>query len=449
MRQAALRTMTALAGGIMLITAAGAAEPIAVKAGESLQAAIDRAPEGATLTLEPGVFAEAIVIAKPITLQGAGWDKTTIGPDQAAAISQKQKDEFFVALERTSDPQERARIAVAFATQTALPSVTVTGASGVTLSGLRVRGPLTQSDGRTLGQDTLVKIDGASATLADCALIGPFMNGVTGTNGSHLTIKGCLIAALWNTGVAAAPGTTLRLTDSDVRNCYSRCVTIGTDNAIVERCRISGSAWHGIRYDGCSPKILSNHIFANARSGIYASGRTAATVQNNVFWRNEMDAMSCWFDNADTIENNTIVGNLREGISVLGGSKPTLARNVFVGNPIAIACGKIANGRQAAAEGPMGTPKVEGNIFFKNPKPLQEASADKPLPPGNATDDPKLSTAAADFKLADDSPAKTANAGATPIAFASPFAVQQEETAMVPAADTRDYSQWKKSVAAR
>jgi hypothetical protein len=70
--------------------------------------------------------------------------------------------------------------------------------------------------------------------------------------------------------------------DSDVRNCYHRCVTLVTEEATVERCRISGSAWHGIRYDNCSPKILNNHIFGNARSGIYASGQTRATVVGNV-----------------------------------------------------------------------------------------------------------------------------------------------------------------------
>ena len=114
------------------------------------------------------------------------------------------------------------------------------------------------------------------------------MNGVTILDGSDLQIENSLVAALRGTGVAAGPGTKLRMCDSDVRNCYHRCVTLVTDLATIERSRISGSAWHGIRYDNCSPKILNNHIFGNARSGIYASGalrrRSPATCSGGMRW---------------------------------------------------------------------------------------------------------------------------------------------------------------------
>ena len=61
----------------------------------------------------------------------------------------------------------------------------------------------------------------------------------------------------------------------------------------LRRNRISGSAWHGIRYDGAKPLVEGNLIYGNARSGIYASGKTAAEVRGNLFWRNEHGGMSC------------------------------------------------------------------------------------------------------------------------------------------------------------
>jgi parallel beta-helix repeat protein len=263
-------------------------------------------------------------------------------------------------------------------------------------------------------------------------------------------IEKSLVAGVWGTGVVASRGAKLHVSDTDIRNCYHRCVTLTTDDATIERCRISGSAWHGIRYDDCSPKILSNHIFANARSGIYASGKTAATVRGNVFWKNEMDAMSCWFDNQDSVDGNTILGNLREGISVLGGSKTKLARNVFVQNPVAVEAGKIAARGQRPQSATTGEPMLQGNFFFKNPKDFAVADADKPLPPGNETADPKVGDAAANFRLAADSPARHANAGAAdPIAFASPFAIQPQEKSMIPESETRDYAKWKKVASAR
>ena len=51
------------------------------------------------------------------------------------------------------------------------------------------------------------------------------------------------------------------------------------------------------------------------------------------------------------------------------------------------------------------------------------------------------------FRLAADSPARQAHAGvADPIDVASPFAIQPEETGMIPDSDTRDYSKWKKQL---
>jgi nitrous oxidase accessory protein NosD len=425
-----------------------AAADIVVGAGQSVQAAVDDAPEGATITLAAGAFKESITITKSLTLQGAGWEKTMIGPDRTMPPSQKQKDEFFAALEATSDQQERAKIAVAFATRQAPPTLTVRKAKGVVLRGIKFRGP---PDGDAAGRITtasLVTFDNATGSISECAVIGPFMNGITILAGSEVKIEKSLVAALWGTGVAAGARTRLQMSECDVRNCYHRCVTLATDEATVERCRISGSAWHGIRYDNCSPKVLSNHIFGNARSGIYASGRTSATVRGNVFWRNEMDAMSCWFNNVDNIEGNTIVGNLREGIAVLGESKPNLVRNVFLDHPIAVTCNKVASSVQQLAESPSGDPRIAENFFFNNTSEVQDGKAAKPLPPSNRSADPKVGGAVNNFNLAADSPARKADAGAAdPIAFASPFAIQPEETSIIPDSETRDYSKWKKIAA--
>jgi parallel beta-helix repeat protein len=421
---------------------------IVVAAGHSVQEAIDKAPPGATIRLAAGAFKENIKLTKSLTLQGEGYEKTTIGPDSTVPLTQQKKDEFFAALEATSDPQERAKIAVAFVNGRPSPALTVKNAKGVVLRGIRFRGPAPDEVGEGVSSESLVSFVNATGSIRECAIVGPFMNGVTIRDGSDVLIENSLVAALWGTGVAAGPGTKLRICDSDIRNCYHRCITLVTDQATIERSRISGSAWHGIRYDNCSPKILNNHIFANARCGIYASGRTSATVVGNVFWRNEMDAMSCWFNNADTIEHNTVIGNLREGILVVGGSKPTLSRNLFARNPIAVACSKVASSGQQLAEAPGGAPRLLANFFFDNPKQFQEGEVAKPLPAGNQSADPKVAGAGDNFRLAADSPARLANAGAAdPIAFASPFPIQPEETSIIPDLDTRDYSKWKKAAA--
>ncbi|MEO6437258.1 MAG: right-handed parallel beta-helix repeat-containing protein, partial [Tepidisphaeraceae bacterium] len=377
---------------LLVCPLATSAAEIRVAAGESIQAAIDKAAAGDVITLAEGVFAERITLAKPITVQGAGWEKTLLKPAaKAGDKTQAEKLAFVDRLEGTGDPREQMRLMQEFLGGSAPPTVAVTSAKDVTLRGLRIGG-IAPTNVEMLTADALVHFKAApQAKMIDCAVVGPYMNGVAVTDGSEVEIKSTLVAALWGTGIAVYPGeqrgvgkpATLKLIESDVRNCYHRCVTIACEGTTIDHCRISGSAWHGVRYDHCSPTITSSHLFGSARCGIYASGKTAATVRNNVFWRNEMSAISCWFANADAIENNTMIENVREGIAVLGGAKPTLTRNVIVGNPIGVVCNQV-NGQENA--GP-GEPKLEKNLLWKNEKDLAKGDEVQPLPEGNVVAD--------------------------------------------------------------
>lgn len=445
-----LRCLTATALVLACaISTAHAAEEITVAAGESVQAAIDKAPEGSTIKLAAGEFRERLTIMKPLTLQGAGWEKTTLGPEKHVAYTQRQKDEFFAALEATQDKQERVRIAVAFATGQVPPTMTIKNTKGAVLRGIRFRAPLTGDPDGRLSNETMLTFDSASGTISECAVVGPFMNGVAVLAGSDVKIDKTLVAAMWGTGVAVARRAKLHLSESDVRNCYHRCVTIATDDATIETCRISGSAWHGVRYDRCSPTVRQNRIFGNARFGIYAAGGTKATVHGNVLARNEMSGMICWDDDQDSIEGNTVVDNVGQGIVVTGVAKPKVLKNIIVGSPSGVWCGQ-AKARDGALVGP-GEPELEKNVFWRNERHWGVMEESKPLPPGNVVADPKfIAPDDRNYALADDSPARELGAGvAEPIPLASPFAILPEEKSMIPDSETRDYSKWKKVAAAQ
>jgi len=200
-----------------------------------------------------------------------------------------------------------------------------------------------------------------------------------------------LVAAFWGTGVVIhgsseeTKASRIHLKDSAIRSCNHRGITLGRDcdNSIIERNWISGSAWHGIRYDSASPRIERNVIFGNARSGIYASGTTSAKVLKNLFAENEMSGISCWYNNTDTIRENIFVENTREAMGVLGNSKPEIDSNWFLDQDIAIRCSSISgdSGNPPA----VGTPKVTGNIFINVEKALISKGDDLDLPKGNQT----------------------------------------------------------------
>ncbi|MBN2270025.1 MAG: right-handed parallel beta-helix repeat-containing protein [Sedimentisphaerales bacterium] len=430
---------------------------------KSIQAAIDKAKPGSVIEIEPGRYQERVKINKPLTLAGAGWNKTTLiaGGLKANEFEQMQN---ILNLKMYSAKSQEQRDAVnkefeQFDSKCRTPTLLVTDTSDVVIKDLKLTLPAQHSDRETSAN--IVEFSGAQATMSGCAVMAGAVHGIQVYNGSNVEIRGCLVAAVWNTGIAVvggdAPGSA-KIIDCDIRNCHHRGITIGqgVGSAVVERCRISGSAWHGIRYDHTSPTITDNLIFENARSGIYASGQTAATVTNNVFYDNEMTGMSCWFLNRDTIEGNTFVDNMRSGLEVLGASKPTIRKNIFAANPRGVFCGSIGSDSPDATSDGLVT--LEHNIFWDNkertewwrPGPDGAESVKEEIhlneDAGNIDTDPLfVDSLNNEFSLKPDSPARREKIGAAdPIKLAGPWPLQPEEIAIIPQARTRDYRQWNK-----
>jgi hypothetical protein len=439
-----------------MITSAAFAD-VTVKSGESIQKAIDAAADGSTITIDAGTFREHLKIAKPLTLRGAGADKTIIdAPDEALKLTDQEKIKFVDQLVAEKNDDERMRLVYEFLRPPGFaPTIAVESAKGVTLEGLRIKG-LPQTDVGVIGTDSLVAIRGGEAKILNCVVIGPCTSGVMLSNGANVEIRHSLVAACWSTGIIVTTRRdardrestvmkppSLHLVESDVRNCYYAGVTSRSDDTVIDRCRISGAAWHGIRYDNCSPTITDSVIFANARCGIYASGKTKGTIRGNVFWKNEMDGVGCWFENADLIEQNTFVANLREGAMLNGDVKATLRKNIFLGNPIALVEGKLSE-RDGGSGPPRAT--ITDNVFWKNEKAIQYMTETRPVPAGNVEADPKLANEATlDFNASDATAAGAHHAASAK----SPWPIQPEEKLIIPDGETRDYQQWKKPESAK
>ncbi|MBL9129784.1 MAG: right-handed parallel beta-helix repeat-containing protein [Verrucomicrobiaceae bacterium] len=429
----------------MLLRTAFAAEVIQVKPGESIQAALDAAPEGAVIKIAAGVYAERITITKPVTLEGAGDGKTILRPDKPEpGVTPETAAAALKKWQEASTDDDRLKFELEYSNKIARPTLIVEKTQNIVVRGLRIQGMAPKAENDTNTGAVLARISSSSVEIEDCMFIGPYSNGVSILEDAKVRMSKSLVAAIWGTGVVIDRGLLgkgtppiVDIEDCDIRNCYHRCITIGTscDDVRIRRCLISGSAWHGIRYDHASPVIEQNIIFANARSGIYASGETHAKVTGNLFHGNEMGGVSCWFANRDTFERNTFAGNLREGVSVLGASKPVFLHNIFAHNPVGIVFNKISNDRTKAT----GEADLKDNVFWMNGK------FQKP-PAGTREADPKfVDVTARDFRLAADSPMRAEKIGAADLPSPnSPWPLQTEEKAMVPATSTRNYSDWQK-----
>ncbi len=420
-----------------------AAEEIVVQLGQSIQQALDSAPAGALVRLLEGVYPERITLRKSVALVGAGAGKTLLKPDKPEpGVTPETIKAAYERLRSAQTSEQKEQLLKTYVDDYFRPTVLLEEVRDVMLKGLSVQGIRPSSEEATLTSDALLRSRASSANIEDCEFVGPYANGIQITNGGQVKIARCLVAGIWGKGISVSQSQATEralmevvIEESTVRNCYHRCIIIGKgcDKVAVRRCHISGSAWHGIRYDDASPVIEENHIFANARSGIYASGNTKAHVRGNIISRNEMDAVSCWYHNHDLFENNIFAGNLRDGVAILGQSKPMFKRNVFAHQPISLVLSKVGGDKS----GTLGQFESEDNVFWQN-------GTEKELPKGGRAVDPLFMNASTgDFRLSPESPLrklKIGASGSTPLASVWPLTAGEKE--MIPSSATRNFSDW-------
>ena len=78
---------------------------------KSIQKAIDAAPPNAIIRIGPGVYEENVNIGKPLTLEGAGWQKTTVlTVNRAAQTLEQMQDALTTRMQQAESDELRKRI---------------------------------------------------------------------------------------------------------------------------------------------------------------------------------------------------------------------------------------------------------------------------------------------------------------------------------------------------
>lgn len=433
---------------------------------DSIQSAIDAAQEGDSIQIGEGRFDERLRVNKQITLHGAGADKTVLGPTLDNQVRLREKIEEFadrvssgkLTEEERTDPAKLQKHFEQQFKDYSAPVIEIKDVVGVELRGLRVTLPDTPQKGKGFSSSQGVSIDHAGVVISDCAVVGCMEGGIRASNGSDLTIQDSLIAGVWGTGVAMfnrEPGR-LRISDSEIRNCYHNNIWTGpySDPCIIERCRISGSAWFGIRYGDQTPVIENNLIFENARAGIYVEG-DEGVIRGNVLYKNGSGGIACYYANQARIEKNLFAENQQTAIWVNGNGEPAIHGNVFLQSPRGISYGPLTLGKTVLQ--PAGKYDIRDNYFWNIETPV--ALRDPVKPDGSWSDhavameeidnqliDPGFSRGPEGIWQVDDtSPVRQSGLDKqlAKVPARSRWPITDEETAMIPDGQTRDWSKWK------
>lgn len=244
---------------------------IAVRAGEPLQEALDRAPSGAVVCLGTGTWEENVRVMKPITLRGAGSKRTIL---RSAGLA-----EPVIAVGPLDEPGE-----------VIISGITGTGAAGSCAD------PTGCAHGLLIGGNAYVSVH-------DCTFLENAADGIQVRGAAHVALDGVKSVGNGSYGLRVREGGEVTATDSSltrnrtggvwlsdtarldlVRSEVTKNDRMGLwirDEATVtgEGSRVSDNGSHGIWIQGqARVSLFESTISTNADTGLFLEGGGQATL---------------------------------------------------------------------------------------------------------------------------------------------------------------------------
>ena len=228
-----------------------------VQPGESIQAAIDAAPEGAVICLVEGEWVENLRVENPITLRGAGAEHSVIrGSDGVTIVRIGSHDEIQVAIE----------------------SVTIAGANDVfyfdepVADGIMVLGTAHVTIANSIIRDTADSItlwDQAHAVITKSTILNSFYGGIKLWESARAMITNCTITGSDFDGIWILDSAQATITNSMIRDNRCGILLHGSAQATITNCTISDNSLEGILLSGSAwAAIEGNEIAGNEDYGI-------------------------------------------------------------------------------------------------------------------------------------------------------------------------------------
>lgn len=342
-----------------------------VQHGDSIQAALDEASDGAVVCLAAGEWNENLVLTKPITLRGEGPGSTVIRGEQLAQSVVRVTDATGVVVEgltiaggargHLGDEDPAAGILVTGDAEVLIrscqlknntpagllvrdaASVTVEDSSlsdnsryglvvqgqaevalrGTTVGGNRDGGVWASGESQVEFRATHIVSNGgaglwlrdsAKADLYDVTVERSDGPGVRVQDGSQADLEDCLILSNLEQGVLLSGRTRAELRNTVFRGNWDGITASEGATVLVEGCELVGNRWVAVRLTGTSEAVIGNSVLRGSRTGVWLSQMARAQLVANEI-REFAGAGISSFGGAAEGEGNRMSGN---GVDLLG-----------------------------------------------------------------------------------------------------------------------------------
>ncbi len=264
----------------------------------TIQAAVDAADEGDSITVAPGLYQENVVIAKRLTLQGAGADQVTV----AAA------------------DQTRPTLVIHLAQGVVVQGFTITGGyDGVRIES-RAQAALTAN--RIAGNRwDGVEIRGPTqATLENNEISGNGDDGIEVWDYGQATLTQNKLFGNWK-GVSVGVFAQADLKENEISgNWTGALVWVGAQASFIGN-KISGNRWHGLEVrDAAQVLIQANEITENLGDGVLLAGEAKAELGDNKIINSGLWGIAAYQQPCHTT-SETFKGSAVGGNNELSGNK--------------------------------------------------------------------------------------------------------------------------------
>jgi hypothetical protein len=343
------------------------------KAFRLIQDAIDAAIPGSVVRVSPGVYAERLVIDKPLVLQGSGWQRTVIGDGQS----------WLTGLGRgtgaTEARQGEGASGTGAQTQRSggrLATILVRGADGVRIEGLSVLLRGAQPAGGRPLRPVAVEYRDAGGGLSGCFIQPAGHTGLLVAGTSEVTVSDTLVTlAVSGMEVRGTPGrSSAFLSGCEFRDCVIGAVAGPGAATTLTSTRFVGSMTVGLVCEDAPPVVRGCAFVGCGAAAVECQGTTELTLQYNVFKDNSTGVLATE-SSSGLVEHNTFVGGATGVEAGPESGALTVRGNVFCG----CRWGVELDGwdRGAVEAGCPDAPTVTANVFWQN---ADHALASAPVP---------------------------------------------------------------------